>query len=148
MGDTISAPERKDIIFTMSNFLRSKNILKAPAIALVGAAALSGCANAEQNKQDTITCADQAMVNVKPGDTLTKIIREKSSDGSLSSAQIHNIVTHVAEEWEESGRSGDLPDMMEIDPSDLPAHNTSNLPELQAEEIIVVPMHCSARVQD
>lgn len=114
----------------------------------MGAAALSGCANAEQNKQDTITCAGQAIVNVKPGDTLTEIIRKESSDELLSSAQIHNIVTHVAEKWDESGRSGDLPDMMEIDPSDLPAHNTSKLPELQAGEIIVVPMHCSARIQD
>ena len=119
-------------------------LLKAPAVALIGAVALSGCANAEVKQDDSITCSGSKLVTVEKGDTMTRIIRNESSDGSLGSAQIHNIVTGVSEIWKDEGRNAEMPDILEIDPANQPVHNTYKLPALQEGEIITVPTDCKA----
>ncbi len=141
----------------MSNFLREHNKL-ASTVVLAGAGALAlnlvGCGQPTEASSESvvISCSGSQPYTVRYGETLTSIVKEEVSDGTLKdAAQIHNVVTGIAEAWlETDSRNAPLsfPDSIVIDPSKLPAFNRGTLPMVQEEETVIIPEVCTTLPQD
>ena len=141
----------------MSNFLREHNKLASTAV-LAGAGALAlnlvACGQPTEASSESvvISCSGSQPYTVQSGETLTSIVREEVSDGTLDDAtKVHTAVTGIAEAWlETDSRNAPLsfPDSIVVDPSKLPAFNKGTLPMVQAEEVIIIPEVCTKLQQD
>lgn len=142
----------------MSNFdsLRTHNKL-ASTVVLAGAGAialnLAACGQPTEASSESvvISCSGSQPYTVRSNETLTSIVREEVSDGTLDAAQTHNAVTGITGVWlETDSRNAPLsfPDSIVVDPSKLPAFNRGTLPMVQAEEVIAIPEVCTTLPQD
>lgn len=89
----------------------------------------------------TVICTGEDMHPVKPGETLTGILRTEAAKGRLSRTELHLAARAVSDHWEAVGTREDITDLS-IDPKAAAAFNITTVAELRAGETVAIPDEC------